>query len=255
MSDSEGNLEEIEPHQTVPKLMAPLSPPLPLLSGLQPLSSPSAGMEATPDSDNDDDMEEIMVSGQKSPIFQGHPSDISSNQELDKPVVPADTVDGGFMILHSAFDHHLGQHTPFEVSDFNKSDAEAGPSYSSKQPSLVQGDDEEALTEWSRSPSPMAGPSRNVDTSRPSSPAVESWDAAQEMDPRAEEGEFARFLSQVKGKDVEDVRREIDDEIKSLNQQKKTAMRDSEDITQQMISQIMVRSTFNLPIISDQPHR
>jgi DNA excision repair protein ERCC-5 len=61
------------------------------------------------------------------------------------------------------------------------------------------------------------------------------------MDPHAEEGEFARFLSQVKGKDLDDVRREIDDEIKSLNQQKKTAMRDSEDITQQMIAQIMVR--------------
>jgi hypothetical protein len=61
------------------------------------------------------------------------------------------------------------------------------------------------------------------------------------MDPHAEEGEFARFISQVKGKDIDDVRREIDDEIKSLNQQKKAAMRDSEDITQQMISQIMVR--------------
>ena len=46
---------------------------------------------------------------------------------------------------------------------------------------------------------------------------------------------------QVKGKDIESVRREIDQEIKELNKQKKNAMRDSEDITQQMISQIMVR--------------
>ena len=70
---------------------------------------------------------------------------------------------------------------------------------------------------------------------------TENWDAAQEMDPEAEEGEFVRFISQVKGRNFDDVRREIDDEITTLNQQKKVAMRDSEDITQQMVSQIMVR--------------
>ena len=69
----------------------------------------------------------------------------------------------------------------------------------------------------------------------------EDWDAAQEMDPQAEEGEYVRFISQMRGKDLESVRREIDDEIRTLNQQRKVAMRDSEDITQQMISQIMVR--------------
>src|ERR1700722_16502788 len=69
---------------------------------------------------------------------------------------------------------------------------------------------------------------------------TENWDAAQEMDPEAEEGEFVRFISQVKGRNFDDVRREIDDEITTLNQQKKVAMRDSEDITQQMVSQIMV---------------
>jgi DNA excision repair protein ERCC-5 len=68
----------------------------------------------------------------------------------------------------------------------------------------------------------------------------EPWDAAHEIDPHAEEGEFARFLSQVKGRNLNDVQKEIDDEIKVLNDQRKAAMRDSEDITQQMISQIMV---------------
>ena len=68
----------------------------------------------------------------------------------------------------------------------------------------------------------------------------EGWDAAQEMDPHAEEDEYTRFLSQVKGKDVDTIRREIDEEIRELNRQRKNAMRDSEDITQQMISQIMV---------------
>jgi DNA excision repair protein ERCC-5 len=104
-------------------------------------------------------------------------------------------------------------------------------------------DEDEALTDWSRSPSPIIGLQTDVDASAPRPPSTkhETWDAAQEMDPHAEEGEFVRFISQVKGRDLDDVRAEIDEEIKSLNKQKKAAMRDSEDITQQMISQIMVR--------------
>ncbi len=41
--------------------------------------------------------------------------------------------------------------------------------------------------------------------------------------------------SQVKGKDIDAIRREIDDEIREPNKQEKNAMRDSEGITQQMI--------------------
>ena len=99
----------------------------------------------------------------------------------------------------------------------------------------------DAISDWSRSPSPVIGLShRGNMTPRQSSTVPETWDAAQEMDPHAEEGEFARFVSQVKGRDLDDVRAEIDQEIKSLHQRKKAAMRDSDDITQQMISQIMV---------------
>jgi DNA excision repair protein ERCC-5 len=90
----------------------------------------------------------------------------------------------------------------------------------------------EAFFALSRSPSP----SKHI----PEDLKIESWDAAQEMDPHAEEGEFAKFMSHVKGKDLDDVRREIDVEIETLHQQRKAAMRDSEDITQQMITQIMV---------------
>ena len=103
--------------------------------------------------------------------------------------------------------------------------------------------------ERSDASSPFRQPSDASGSPRSSSPVHDSWDAAQEMDPHAEEGEFARFLSQVKGKNIDDVRREIDDEIKHLNQQKKAAMRDSDDITQQMISQIMVSwNLFTTPI-------
>ncbi|KAJ6531905.1 hypothetical protein B0H19DRAFT_1189161 [Mycena capillaripes] len=110
-------------------------------------------------------------------------------------------------------------------------------------------DDDDPVSGWSRSPSPIAG----VEHPQPriSSPVPENWDAAQEMDPDAEEGEFARFVSQVKGKDLDEVQQEIDDEIKVLNQQKKAAMRDSEDINQQMISQIMMMlSLFGIPYIT-----
>jgi DNA excision repair protein ERCC-5 len=103
-------------------------------------------------------------------------------------------------------------------------------------------DEEKVISDWSRSPSPVADALAATETETMKTPTVidDSWDAAQEMDPHAEEGEFAHFLSQIKGKDLDDVRRDIEDEIKTLNQQNKAAMRDSEDITQQMIAQIMV---------------
>ena len=103
---------------------------------------------------------------------------------------------------------------------------------------IDDGDDE---IEWSRTPSP-------VHDFHLSSSAVnaQAWDAANEMDAQVEEGEFARFMSQVKGKRIEDVRKEIDDEINDLNRQRRAAMRDSDDPTQQMIAQIMVGCCFQL---------
>ena len=105
-------------------------------------------------------------------------------------------------------------------------------------------DNEDEAVPWDRLPSPQPGGSSSKPVAVPST--ADGWDAADEMDPHAEEGEFARFISQVRGKDIESVRREIDDEIRELHQQRKAALRDSEDITQQMISQIMV-STFPTP--------
>ncbi|KAJ7773400.1 hypothetical protein B0H16DRAFT_1512227 [Mycena metata] len=112
------------------------------------------------------------------------------------------------------------------------------------------GVEDEPISDWSRSPSPMVVGLEQPQPRAPS-PIAEDWDAAQEMDPDAEEGEFARFMSQVKGKDLDDVRQEIDDEIRVLNAQKKAAMRDSEDINQQMISQIMTMlGLFGIPYIT-----
>jgi DNA excision repair protein ERCC-5 len=131
----------------------------------------------------------------------------------------------------------------------------------------VDGEDEEdvPISDWSRSPSPQprplegeTGPSTSglaLDRSRglldpdesfdhgPSNEQDqehEDFDAAHEMDPDAEAGEFARWMSQVKGRDLDDVRKEIEQEINGLRKEQKAAMRDSEDITGQMIAQIMV---------------
>lgn len=111
-----------------------------------------------------------------------------------------------------------------------------GPHTPSPPPHYDGFEEAEAFFAPSRSPSP----SEHI----PDDSKIESWDAAQEMDPHAEEGEFAKFMSHVKGKDLDDVRREIDVEIETLHQQRKAAMRDSEDITQQMITQIMVCPLF-----------
>lgn len=130
------------------------------------------------------------------------------------------------------------QQPQFENKDLGPSSLPQVPGSLSRTTNMVESD-EENLTEWSRSPSPVGGPLNATASPRLPSHSV-NWDAAQEMDPHAEEGEYALFMSQVKGRDIDTVRKEIDEEIKSLNHQRRAAMRDSEDVTQQMISQIMV---------------
>ncbi|EKM58338.1 uncharacterized protein PHACADRAFT_193460 [Phanerochaete carnosa HHB-10118-sp] len=89
---------------------------------------------------------------------------------------------------------------------------------------------------WSRPLSPSDDPAAEVPQKEK---ADEDWDAAQEIDPHVEESEYAQFVSQMRGRNLDEVRKEIDDEIRALKEQRKIAMRDSEDITHQMISQVM----------------
>ncbi|CCA70774.1 related to RAD2-structure-specific nuclease of the nucleotide excision repairosome [Serendipita indica DSM 11827] len=120
--------------------------------------------------------------------------------------------------------------------------------------------DEEPYIGWSRSPSPANRQDRFnmpsvVNGGEVDEPATKNedddWDAAQEMNPAEEEGDFAQFLSQVKGRDLDTVREEIDQEIKQLNQARKVLQRDSEEITQQMVSQIMMLlRLFGIPYIT-----
>ncbi|KAG6374398.1 hypothetical protein JVT61DRAFT_4435 [Boletus reticuloceps] len=117
---------------------------------------------------------------------------------------------------------------------------------------MPEEDSDASAIEWSRSPSPVGDLSANdVSAVERRRENEESWDAAHEMDPHQEAGEFARFISQMKGKDIDTVRVEIDEEIRELNRQKKAAIRDSEDITQHMISQIMLMlRLFGIPYIT-----
>lgn len=66
-----------------------------------------------------------------------------------------------------------------------------------------------------------------------------------EVDMNAEEDDYARFLAQVKGKDLREVQEDLDQEIKVLNAQRKKLTREGdENITQQMTSQIQVSLPF-----------
>ncbi|KAH7884449.1 hypothetical protein F5I97DRAFT_1812007 [Phlebopus sp. FC_14] len=144
-------------------------------------------------------------------------------------------------------------HVSFNLIEPSPSPQYPKPMVSHSVPHMsLEESDEDSVIQWSRSPSPVSHfPKEGVSNGPRQAEKDESWDAAQEMDPHQEEGEFARFISQVKGRDLDAVRHEIDEEIKALNRQKKAAMRDSEDITQHMISQIMLMlRLFGIPYIT-----
>lgn len=137
------------------------------------------------------------------------------------------------------------------------------------EPPLVEtlqsdSEDEDAI-EWSRSPSPVrrklgvAVEEGEGDTSLQSIESNQSQAPSEagdngEMAPVDmvdEEDDYARFLAQIKGRDLTDVRTEIDEEIRVLNTQTKAAMRDSDEITQAMIGQIQtLLRHFGIPYIT-----
>ncbi|KAI0635968.1 hypothetical protein C8Q77DRAFT_1155707 [Trametes polyzona] len=265
-SEGEDDMEEVPVESVLP-------PPLPAQPSPEPLNSdlPPPRPEETHvrheevsepilvDSDPDEDMEEVLPvvpsppSPSRAPIEQslvGRPADVSIHSQptpkhsasplSTSPV--AEAVPPPAQISVPQLDSRGSPTTQSPSAP----PVEQSTAAQTAESSDSEGDGEE--TRWSRSPSPTGDPT--TDAARRAQ-ATEDWDAAQEIDPNAEEGEFARFISQVKGKDIDAVRREIDDEIRELNRQKKNAMRDSEDITQQMISQIMIMlRLFGIPYIT-----
>ncbi|KAI0719319.1 hypothetical protein C8T65DRAFT_636320 [Cerioporus squamosus] len=243
----------------LPRALVRTTPP-PARTPPQELSPPIAPVMV--DSESDEDMEDVEVAQAPPPRF---PPRMSTDASLAKKTAR-------FAIDTEAPVDHLVQPTRRQsppppgvtISDnvsvppsstvvastsgssgVSVPSSSTGMSRSIEAESSSDSEGEPGETRWSRSPSPTARPSTGEVR------AEESWDAAQEIDPNAEEDEYTRFLSQVKGKDIDAVRREIDDEIRELNKQKKNAMRDSEDITQQMISQIMIMlRLFGIPYIT-----
>ncbi|WVN88378.1 uncharacterized protein L203_103584 [Cryptococcus depauperatus CBS 7841] len=124
--------------------------------------------------------------------------------------------------------------------------------------------DTRSIFSWSRSPTPPPHPLQheNPTFSIVSTTSVGHSDVAfggnnqddSDMAPAdvaAESDDYARFVASIKNRDLSEVRREIDDEIRILNSENKVAMRDSDEITQAMIAQIQtLLRHFGIPYIT-----
>lgn len=97
-------------------------------------------------------------------------------------------------------------------------------------------DDSRSL-EWSLSPEPER---RSTQTRTFPTPPPDLEEEEGGIDMNAEGDDYARFLASIQHRNLEQVRQELDNEIRDLNQQNKVAMRDSEEITHQMVAQIQV---------------
>lgn len=194
-------------------------------------------------SDSDEDMEEVIPEITAPQVLNETPEasretqpDVISGPQQARPAIPlTPEMPTTLLVLDEIQDAGSSPKVPdFEFSVYQQAQSESQV-FTPIAP-LGEDHDNDDPIHWSRSPSPTG----EVNEEAPNQVVEQSWDAAEEMDPHAEESEFARFMSQVKGRDLEDIRREIDDEIETLNQQRKAAMRNAEDITQQMVAQIMV---------------
>ena len=58
----------------------------------------------------------------------------------------------------------------------------------------------------------------------------------------AEQGQFARFLSELQNRNLDDMRAELEAEIHALQEQRKKDRRAADDVTQQMAKEIQVGS-------------
>ncbi|RXK36908.1 hypothetical protein M231_05810 [Tremella mesenterica] len=122
-------------------------------------------------------------------------------------------------------------------------------------------EDEEDIIPWSRSPSPirpLLQPEAS-NTSLQSLPSEIEPDIEHDSDNGAlhpddiiaETDDYARFLSQIKNRDLAEVQTEIDDEIRVLHSAAKLAARDADEITAPMIAQIQtLLRHFGIPYIT-----
>lgn len=197
-----------------------------LLSTEKAISSPTV----TPFDDNET-QPTTTTYPMTTPVRQSFQLSSDSEEEMEEVFADASST---APILGSTLHHAISVDSHDDISQIQESYPPPSSIDRPTQP-LFGSDDGDDEIEWSRTPSPVHDPHLGSSAAN-----TQGWDAANEMDAQVEEGEFARFISQVKGKRIEDVRKEIDDEINDLNRQRRAAMRDSDDPTQQMIAQIMV---------------
>ncbi|KAF9490373.1 PIN domain-like protein [Pleurotus eryngii] len=259
--------------------------PSPQLEYASP-SSPTHGTVQDLGSSSDEDMEEVLPVSLPAAVDLGADAGPSTSEKISPPTVLF-RLDPSLLALadatsKDAVDHSAETNTPGTIevdtqeqlhpfapmskasnvgtsglavsfkSDSTILNASTDQTKAILDNNISSAEEEEGAGVLSRSPSPsIHDTAEDVNAGRAEPLKDESWDAIQEIDVVAEEDEYVRFMSQVQGKDLDAVRREIDDEIKTLNQERKAAMRDSEDITQQMISQIMTMlRLFGIPYIT-----
>lgn len=189
-----------------------------------------AALDVSADGEDDDEnMEEVEVVQQSEPSSTQHANE-------DKDFIDAEVEEDDFVEVVASL--LLPQPPPDQLSAAVASASVVSTRADSTPPDQAR---EVVTTTIEEHPSPPSSPIPIIgDEPAAEHDEEEHWDAAQEMDPQAEESGFAEFLSQVKGRDLNAVRQEIDAEIDELNKQRRAAQRDSDDITQQMTSQIMV---------------
>ncbi|WWC62039.1 uncharacterized protein I303_104627 [Kwoniella dejecticola CBS 10117] len=146
--------------------------------------------------------------------------------------------------------------SPSPMSESRILPARSAPSFARAESTSSEDDDhmdDSRSIEWSPSPPPVPRPALQPTDSATTLPSeVEDQDGdITTGDMAAEEDDYARFLAQIKGRDLNEVRTEIDDEIRVLNSENRNAMRDSDEITQSMIMQIQtLLRHFGIPYIT-----
>jgi len=193
------------------------------------------------------------VSQRASPV----PSRGSSARSISRTPAPNDQDDPDNLtnsLLGIRATRPVDRHSYMEMAEESVPSSHQGSAYDGEEEDSNEEEDreedEDDQIEWSRSPSlgPVSRPPLQPAQSGETIPS-EVEDDDENMAPAemvAEQDDYARFMASIRNRDLNEVRGEIDDEIRVLNNQNKVAMRDSDEITQAMVAQIQVRGVYEL---------
>lgn len=170
---------------------------------------------------------------------------------------PSPDLYGSGSLERPHFPERPSPHSPVMYNEMDDDDDEGSQ--------IDENDETRSTYSWSRSPTPPPRPLRttesdvSLNSAASPSPALvaaprdddeDDGDLAP-ADVAAESDDYARFVASIKNRDLNEVRGEIDDEIRVLNSENRVAMRDSDEITQSMIAQIQtLLRHFGIPYIT-----